>query len=324
LKLSFALATVVLASSLAVSALAQEPYPSRPINLLVSTPPGGLIDVVARIAADGLRQQLKQQVVVFNRPGGNGRIAIGELNRAVPDGYTFFVSNDGGIAILAAVDPEFRFDYEKDYTPVAQIATANYVLIGRPSLPAKNITELVSYARANPGKLTYGSSGLASIPHLSAEMFSRNIGASMVHVPYQGAAPALNDLVKGQIDLLVNAVAGIAGMIGSDNFKILAAISDKRIALLPDVPTLKEAGVPPVELGAWLGMFAPPGIPQPVSKVVSDALQAALADPQVISRLETMGVEPSFKGPDAFQAVYLGDVRKWREFSQKYGFRIGN
>ena len=322
--LSLAWSVLALSSSLVAPVAAQDAYPSRPITVMVPTPPGGLIDVVTRVVADGLRQELKQQVLVMNRPGGNGKIALGELIRAAPDGHTFLVTNDGGIAIQAAVDPEFKFDYEKDYTPVAELAKGKYVLIARSSLPVKDIGELVAYARANPGKLTYGSSGLASIPHLSAEMFSRNIGGNMVHVPYQGAAPALDDLVKGQIDVLVNAVTGIVGLIGSDKIKILAAVSDERIAMLPDVPTLAEAGQQPIELGAWIGMFGPPGLRKPVLDTVNGGLKSALSAPASLERLKAIAVEPSFKDADTFRAVYHGDVRKWREFAQKYGFKVGN
>jgi tripartite-type tricarboxylate transporter receptor subunit TctC len=311
-------------SALVQATAAQEAYPSRPITLLVPYPAGGFIDVVSRIVAEGLREQLKQQVVVLNRPGGNGKIALGELVRAAPDGHTFLLNNDGGIAILAAVDPEFRFDYERDYTPVAEVAKAPYVLTVRTTLPVKDAGELMAYARANPGKVTYGSAGLASIPHLSVEMMARNAGTSMIHVPYQGAAPALNDLVKGQIDVLVNSVPGIVGLIGSDKLKILAALSDQRVALLPDVPTLAQAGVQPIELGAWLGMFGPPGLPKSVLGTIGAALQAALSDPQSIERFRKIGVEPSFKEADSFRALYHSDVRRWRDFAQRYGFRIAN
>lgn len=322
--IAIALSALAVCSALVQATAAQEAYPSRPITLLVPYPAGGFIDVVSRIVAEGLREQLKQQVVVLNRPGGNGKIALGELVRAAPDGHTFLLNNDGGIAILAAVDPEFRFDYERDYTPVAEVAKAPYVLTVRTTLPVKDAGELMAYARANPGKVTYGSAGLASIPHLSVEMMARNAGTSMIHVPYQGAAPALNDLVKGQIDVLVNSVPGIVGLIGSDKLKILAALSDQRVALLPDVPTLAQAGVQPIELGAWLGMFGPPGLPKSVLGTIGAALQAALSDPQSIERFRKIGVEPSFKEADSFRALYHSDVRRWRDFAQRYGFRIAN
>jgi tripartite-type tricarboxylate transporter receptor subunit TctC len=322
--IAIAFSALAMCSALVQATAAQEAYPSRPITLLVPYPAGGFIDVVSRIVAEGLREQLKQQVVVLNRPGGNGKIALGELVRAAPDGHTFLLNNDGGIAILAAVDPEFRFDYERDYTPVAEVAKAPYVLTVRTTLPVKDAGELMAYARANPGKVTYGSAGLASIPHLSVEMMARNAGTSMIHVPYQGAAPALNDLVKGQIDVLVNSVPGIVGLIGSDKLKILAALSDQRVALLPDVPTLAQAGVQPIELGAWLGMFGPPGLPKSVLGTIGAALQAALSDPQSIERFRKIGVEPSFKEADSFRALYHSDVRRWRDFAQRYGFRIAN
>ena len=295
------MALLVLALCCTGSAVsAQDKYPSRSITLLVPYAAGGFIDVVARVVAEGMREQLKQSVVVLNRPGGNGKIALGELVRATPDGYTFLVNNDGGIAVLQAVDRDFRFDYRKDYTPVAELAKGRYVLTVRSSLPVNSVSELVAYGRANPGKLTFGSPGQGSIPHLSAEIFARNNGISMIHVPYQGAAPALNDVLKGEIDLLVNSVPGIVGLIGSDKVKILAAFSDERVSLLPDVPTLAEAGQQPVELGAWLGLFGPHGLPKPVLATISAALKAALSSPQSIERLKKVGVEPSFQDDECF------------------------
>ena len=325
-KRSIAIALSILASwcGLSAPAAAQEAYPSRAITLLVPYPAGGFIDVVTRTVAEGLREKLKQQVVVLDRPGGNGKIALGELVRSTPDGYTFLMNNDGGIAILPAVDPQFRFDYEKDYTPVAEVAKGRYVLTARTSLPVNNMRELVDHARANPGKLTYGSAGLATIPHLAVELLTRNTGTSMVHVPYPGAAPALNDVIKGEIDILVNSVPGIVGLIGSDKIKILAVLSDERIGFLPNVPTMAEAGQQPIDLGAWLGMFGPAGLPKPVLDTISAALKAAVADPQSIARFRTIGVEPSFQDPNAFAPFYRGEVRRWMAFAQKYGFKIGN
>jgi tripartite-type tricarboxylate transporter receptor subunit TctC len=290
----------------------------------VPYPAGGFIDVVGRVVAEGLRQELKQQVIVQNRPGGNGKIALGELVRTAPDGHTFLLNNDGGIAVLPAVDPQFRFDYAQDYMPVAEIAKGRYVLAVRSSLPVNNVAELIAYARANPGKLTYGSAGLATLPHLAVELLTRNTGTEMVHVPFPGAAPALDNLIKGQIDVLVNSIPGIVGLIGSDRIKILAVVSDDRVALLPDVPTLAEAGQKPIELGSWVGMFGPAGLPKPVLSTISAALKSSLANPQLIERFTNIGVEASFKDPDAFRDLYLSDVRRWREFAQNYGFRIGN
>ena len=325
-KLSFAFLVLLLGCGLGLPtpAAAQDAYPSRPITLMVPYPAGGFIDVVTRTVAEGLREKLKQQIVVLNRPGGNGKIALGELVRAAPDGYTFLFNNDGGIALLPAVDPQFKFDYEKDYTPVAEVAKGKYVVLVRTTLPVNNMRELVDYARKNPGKLTYGSAGLATLPHLAVELLARHTGTSMVHVPYQGAAPALNDLIKGEIDILVNSVPGIMGLIGSDKIKILAAIGDERVAALPDVPTLVQAGQEPIAVGGWLGMFGPPGLPKPVLDTINGALKGVSSDPASTARFKTIGVEPSFQDSNAFPDFYRAEVRRWKAFAQKYGFRIGN
>jgi tripartite-type tricarboxylate transporter receptor subunit TctC len=194
----------------------------------------------------------------------------------------------------------------------------------RTSLPVNNMRELIDYARANPGKLTYGSAGLATIPHLAVELLTRNTGTSMVHVPYPGAAPALNDVVKGEIDILVNSVPGIVGLIGSDKIKILAALSDERIPFLPDVPTMAQAVQQPIDLGAWLGMFGPSGLPKHVLDRISTALKSALSNPRSVERLRKIGVEPSFKDATSFPAVYRSEVRRWQDFAKKYGFKIAN
>ena len=318
------LLVVTVCWALPALAHAEESYPSRPITLLVPYPAGGFIDVVTRIVAEGLRHELKQQVVVLNRPGGNGKIALGELTRSSPDGYTFLVNNDGGIAVLQALDPEFRFDFRKDYRPVAELTKASYVLTTRPNLPVSDVGQLVAYARANPGKLTFGSPGLGSIPHLSMEMLARNTGTSMIHVPYQGAAPALNDIVKDQIDVLVNSVPGIVGLLGTDKIKILAALSDQRTELLPEVPTLREAGQQSIDLGAWVGMFGPSGLGKSVLDTVSGALRSALSAEQSLGRFKRIGVEPSFKDPDRFLEVYRDDVEKWRGLAKQYGLKVSN
>ena len=175
----------------------QEAYPSRQISLVVPNPPGGFMDVVARSLAEGLRETFKQGVVVLNRPGGNGKIATGEIVRSPSEGYSFLISNDGGMAINAAVDPQYPFDYEKDYSPVAELVKGRYVVLVRSTLPVTSMGELIAHARANPGKLTYGSAGLATVPHFAMEMLLRNTGTRMIHVPYQGAAPAVPAGVAG-------------------------------------------------------------------------------------------------------------------------------
>ena len=302
--------------------MAQQPYPSRPITVLVPYAAGGFIDVVARLTAEGLSGELHQPVIVVNRAGANGKIALRSLVRADPDGYTFLVNNDGGIAVLQALDPDFQFEVKKDYAPVAQLGKAKYVLAVRGSLPVNNVKDLVEYARTN--RVTFGSPGRGSIPHLSTEILARNAGVKMVHIPYPGAAPALSDLLSGQIDVLVNSVPGILGMVGSDQIKILAALSDERIALIPNVPTLVEAGMEPIQLGAWVGFFGPAGLPENVLAAITKGLQSAMNSPARIKRLKGIGIEPSFLGDETFPQVYAADVLQWRTFGQKYELKLQN
>jgi tripartite-type tricarboxylate transporter receptor subunit TctC len=317
-----ALAAACVAAALAGSAGAQD-YPSRAITLVVPYPAGGFVDVTARHLAEGLREKLNQSVVVSNRPGANGKVGLGELVRAAPDGYTLLLNNDGGIGIPPAVDPQFRFDFEKDYTPIVQVVDGKYVLTASNALPVKTLQELIAHARANPGKLTFGTPGLGTTPHLAVEMLMRQTGIRMVHAPYQGAAPAVADLLKGQIDVLVNAVPGLMGFIGTDKMRMLAAFSDTRDTRLPDVPTIAESGLQPIAAGGWVGVFGPPGMGRDVLEKISAAVHAVMSDPVHVERFRKAGAEATFQSIETFPDFYRSEVRKWKAFAQEHGFRLG-
>jgi tripartite-type tricarboxylate transporter receptor subunit TctC len=319
-----ALAAALLAAAVSLPGFAKaQDYPSRAITLVVPYPAGGFVDVTARHLAEGLREKLNQTVVVSNRPGANGKVGLGELVRAAPDGYTLLLNNDGGIGIPPAVDPQFRFDFEKDYTPIAQVVDGKYVLTASNTLRVKTLRELIEHARANPGKLTFGTPGLGTTPHLAVEMLMRQTGIQMVHAPYPGAAPAVADLLKGQIDVLVNAVPGLMGFIGTDKMRMLAVFSDTRDAQMPDVPTIPESGLKPIAAGGWVGLFGPPGMSRDVLEKISAAAQAVMSDPAHVERFRKAGAEATFQGVDAFPDFYRSEVRKWKAFAQEHGFRLG-
>ncbi|HVY57363.1 MAG TPA: tripartite tricarboxylate transporter substrate binding protein [Xanthobacteraceae bacterium] len=303
-------------------ATAQDQYPSRQITLLVPYPAGGFIDVTARVLAEGLREKLHQSVVVMNKPGANGKVALGELVRSAADGYTLLVNNDGGIGIPPAVDGQFRFDYQKDYTPVAQFADGKYLLTVRGTLPVKTTAELIAYAKSNPGKVTFGSPGIATSPHMAMEILMRRTGTKMVHVPYLGAAPATTDLLKGVIDVLVNSMPAVRGYIGSDSVRILAVFDEKRHPLIPNVPTLKESGVASIPVGGWVGVFGPADMPKPVLQTLNTAIKSVLDDPTNAKRLTDVGADASFKGIEEFPAFYRSEVEKWKKFSDETGVKL--
>jgi len=318
-----AVAAAVGFSSVCGVAVAQEAYPSRQITLLVPYPAGGFVDIAARYLADGLREQFKQPVVVLNRPGANGKVALGELVRSAPDGYTLLVNNDGGIGIPPAADLKFPHVPEKDFVAIAQFADAKYLLTVRSGLDVKNTAELVEFARANPGKLTFGSPGLATSPHMAMEMLMRQTKTEMVHAPYPGAAPAMTDLLKGVIDILVNSVPGARSHLNSNTIRVLAVLDTQREKLAPKVPTIEESGLKALPVNGWVGLFGPAGLPKGVIETLDNAIEAALANPELVKKMAAAGADASFKGVNEFPNFYRTEVAKWKKFTDETGIKVG-
>lgn len=303
---------------------AQVPYPSRTITLVVPYAAGGFIDVATRVLARGLQNKLGQTVIVLNKAGGNGKAALSELIRGQPDGYTFLTNNDGGISIPPAVDPLFTFNYATDYVGVSQFVVGRYVVTVRSGLPVSSMKELVEYARANPGKLTYASSGLGTIPQFAMELFQRQTDISLLHVPYSGAANALRGILTGEVDILVNAVSGLVGFSGNDKFKLLSVLADERDPIFPDVPTLAEAGFAPIPIGGWIGVFAPSGVPTPILARFSDAVQEVLNDPATIDHFKLIGAQVAYKDANTFAGFYRSEVGKWKDLVERYKIKLYN
>jgi len=317
------LSGLIFLPALSTGAIGQDHYPSRPITLIVPYPAGGFVDVAARSLAEGLREKLGQPVVVMNKPGANGKVGLFEMVRSAPDGYTLLINNDGGIGIPPAVDPQFPFVADKDYIPIVQFADGKYLVTIRGSLPVTTIAELIAYARANPDKVNFGSPGIATSPHMAMEMLMQQTNTKMIHVPYPGMAPAMADLLKGVIDVLVNAVPGVRAYFDSKAVRILAVIDKKRLDILPNVPTIEESGVKSVAVNGWVGLFGQAGLPRPVLEKLNAAIKATLEDPTFSSRIVALGAEPSFKGLDEFPEFYRSEIGKWKKFSDETGIRIG-
>lgn len=304
-------------------AYAQETWPARQVTILVPYPPGGIVDVVTRIAADGLHERAHQTWVVFNRPGGNGQVALGDLTRATPDGYTLLTNVEGGLAVQPAFDPNFHFDPTKDYTPLSQVVASDYVMSVRSGLPIHSIAELIAYAKAAPHRLTFASPGIGTMPHIGMEYFARRAGIELLHVPYPGGTGPINDLLSGQVDLYMSSVGTIAGLTATDRFRILATMNATRLPELPDVPTMGEAGLPDFVINGWLGLFGPPGMAPELRATIGKAVVDMVHDPQYADKFRKMHAEPVARGAADFASFYAAEVAKWKQFSSESDIKIG-
>jgi tripartite-type tricarboxylate transporter receptor subunit TctC len=308
----------------AVPAQAQTLWPARQVTLIVPYPPGGYIDVVTRIVAEGLRERSGQTVVVLNRPGGNGQLGLGELSRAAPDGYTLLTNNDGGIGLPPALDKNFRFTPMKDFAPVSQVVQADYILTTRGTLPVTSVKELVAYAKSSKVPLTYASPGLGSTPHIGMEYFIRRAGIEATHVPFTGAAPAINDLVAGHVDVYLASLPTMLAYLGTDRIHVLATLGKERAPETPDVPTMAEAGLDNFVLAGWLGLFGPPGLPDALRLTISRTIAEVVADAKVSQRLRKTSAAPVTMESAAFAPFYMSEVDRWKAFSDQTGIKVGD
>ena len=289
-------------------------YPTRAIHVIVPFAPGGGNDTVARLVGDGLTAELGQPVVVENRPGAGGVVGAEAVARAPADGYTLFLGGVGSHAINPNLHAHLSYDPIRDFAPITLVASAPLVLVVHPSVPAKSVRELVALAKAQPGHLNYASNGNGSSSHLAAVMFDSMTGADMVHVPYKGLSPALTDLLSGQVQLMFSSVVAILPHVKAGKLRALAVSSPARMALLPDLPTIAESGVPGYESSSWYGILAPAGTPAEVVKRLNAALVKVITQPAFRDALAREGAEPVGNSPEAFGAFIkaekerLGDV----------------
>jgi tripartite-type tricarboxylate transporter receptor subunit TctC len=276
-----------------VSARAQKAvaaWPNRPITIVVPNPPGGGTDFAARLYQEPLARALGTTVVIDNRPGANGNIAIQHVVRSAPDGYTLLLQYNGYHAGNPAMMRNLPWDPVRDLTPVGMATVAPHGIFAAPNLPVNTLAELIAYARANPGKLNYASSGSGSIQHIAGVLLARTIGTEMVHVPYRGAAPALQDVAGGRVELFITTPSSAVALAQAGRVKALAIASASRIPALPDVPTTAEAGLPGFVVDAWFAIFAPAGTPPGIVERINAAMRAATKLPEVRRRAEEGGV----------------------------------
>ncbi|RZJ07610.1 MAG: tripartite tricarboxylate transporter substrate binding protein [Acidovorax sp.] len=304
-----------------LGAHAQDKFPSKPITLIVPQAAGGANDAIARVLAQRLSEQMGQSVVVDNRPGAGGTLATAGLARAKHDGYTLLVTADSAHVIGPALYKNAGFDAVKDFEPVAPIATAGYVLVAHPSFPAKNVGELIALAKASPGKYSIASAGNGTLNHLIGEMLQKAAGIQLQHIPYKGSAAAATDVVGGQVPLSVQSLPSAIAFIKAGKLKVLGVVNEKRVAALPDAPTIGET-LKGFGQAPWYAMFAPAGTPAPVVAQLQAEVAKALDHKDVVDKLAAVGCEP-FKGtPAQLGALVRDDLVRWQRVVKETGATV--
>jgi tripartite-type tricarboxylate transporter receptor subunit TctC len=292
-------------------ASAQGSYPNKPVRVIVPFPPGGATDIVARAVSERLQAALGQAFVVDNRPGASGNIGMAEATRAPADGYTLVLGAPQTLTINPLLFRDLPFDPQKALAPIVVVASVPNVLIVSNKLAAKTPQELVTFAKANVGKLNYGSSSIGGTPHLSSELFKSMTGTFILHVPYRGSAPALQDLIGGQIDMMFDNLPAALPQIRSGNVRALAVTTLKRSPSLPDLPTLDESGLKGFDSQGWFALLAPTGTPQPVLERINAEVNKALATPEFRERLQKVGADPVGGSIDDFKKRIASESERW-------------
>lgn len=318
-------AAVASAAALTVApgaVLAQAAFPSKPVTIVVPFSAGGTTDILARLVAQHLSTELGQSVVVENKAGAGGNIGAAHAAKAPADGHTLFMGTVGTHAINAALYPKLPFDPVKDFVPLTRVAMVPNLLVAHPSQPFKTVQEMIAYAKANPGKISFGSPGNGSSPHLSGELFKTMAKVDLVHVPYKGSAPAVSDLLGNQIAIMFDNLPSVIPHVRSGKLRAIAVSTAKRSPDLPNVPTIAEAGVPGYEAMSWFGLFAPAATPAPVKAKLHAALLKVLAIPEVKKKIDDQGGEPVSEFPEQFAAFIQKESQKWAKVVKDSGASV--
>lgn len=300
----------------ATQAAAQPAYPAKPVRIVIAFTAGGTTDLLARAVAQKLGDRLKQPFIIDNKPGGGGNIGTESVVRAAPDGYTLIVNSVGPMAVNQTLYKNLSYDPLKDLVPIVQIADVPNVLVVNPSVPAKTFEEFVAYAKANPGKLSYGSTGTGTSSHLSSFMLGQRIGADTLHVPYKGAN-ALNDLLAGRLQFMFATIPSVISHIRAGKLRALAVSSEKPSRSLPGVPTVAEKGFPGFAAGSWFGFFAPKGTPEPVIALLNKSVNEVL--PSLEEQMVREGADPVGGTPAQFRQFTQREYDKWKAIVQVSG-----
>ena len=307
----------------ASSAFAQQ-YPNKPVRVIIPWPPGQATDLAARIVGEKLSQQMGQPFIMENRPGAGGAIGTEAVAKAAPDGYTLLASSSGPLSIMPNLQ-KTPYDPLKDLAPISLTAKAPFALIAHPSFPAANAREFVALVRANPGKYTFASSGTGATAHLFGELFNSMAKLNAVHVPYKGSAPAMTDLIGGQVSYAIETVASIVGHVKSGRVKVYGVTTAKRAAALPDVPTLAEAAdIPGYDVAAWIGYHAPAGTPREIVVRLAAEIQKAMQSPDMRDRYVALGLDQASSTPDELAAYMRVEQERYGTIIRNAGIKIAN
>jgi tripartite-type tricarboxylate transporter receptor subunit TctC len=319
LKTLFAAAATFLALSGAIGRAEAQTYPTRVITLVIPFAPGGSTSIVGTVIADKMGQILGQNIILDHRPGAGGTVGSKFVSKSASDGYTLLLGYTGTLAIGPALYKDVGYDPRKDFSPIGMIGNAPSAVVVHPSFPVKSIPELIAYAKANPGKVNFGSAGVGSVNHITGEYFARSAGISLVHIPYKGTGPALTDLLGGHIPMALAPIPPVHANVEAGLLRALAVTGKTRNSLMPDVPTIAEMGLPGFEASLYYGLVAPPGTPQPVIDKLNSALRDALASDEVKKQLGADGTEITPSSPQEY-ADFLGkDEAKWSELVKASG-----
>lgn len=319
--LTLILLAAIVASGWHAPASAQQAYPSKPIRIISPFPPGGGNDILCRIVAPKLAENLKQQVFVENRPGANGIIGTEAAARSAPDGYTI-VLIPSGHAVNASLHRKLPYDSIKDFAPITLVGSSPLVLAVHPSIPATNVRELVALAKARPGRLTYVSAGVGASGHLAGALFETMTTTKMVHVPYKGMALAVSDLIGGQVSLTFGTSLSVVPHVRSGKLRALATTGAQRSPALPDLPTVAESGVPGYEASLWYGFVGPARLPPEIVRRLNSEIVAVLGLPDVRERLASQGVDVRSSTPEEFARLLASDLERWANVVQRAGVRL--
>jgi tripartite-type tricarboxylate transporter receptor subunit TctC len=301
---------------------AAQTWPNRPLHMVVPFPPGGTTDIVARAVAAEIGKSLGQQVIVENRAGAGGNIGSDYVAKAAPDGYTIVMGTVGTHAINVSLYSKMPYYAVKDFAPITLVASVPNVLEVNPSLPVKSVQELIAYAKANPGKLDFASSGNGTSIHLSGELFKSMTGVDMLHIPYKGSAAAITDLIGGQANLMFDNLPSSIAYIKSGQLRALAVTTLTRSPALPDVPTINESGVPGFDASSWFGLLAPAGTPKEIVDRLHDEIVKALRTPRLKANLQAQGAEPIGNTPEQFADHIRAEIAKWAKVVKQSGAHV--
>jgi tripartite-type tricarboxylate transporter receptor subunit TctC len=308
--------------AVAVTAAGADDYPSKPIRFILPQPAGGAVDLIARTLGDRLSEQMRQPVIVENQPGANGGLAGGQVTRSTPDGYTLFMAVDTNLVVNPSLYPNLAYDPVRDFIPISIIAKVYLVLVASSKLEANSVQELIALAKASPGKLNYASIGLGTQAHLGMELFKLMTKTDIAQVSYRGTAPAMTDIAGGVVDVMFTGPPSAMALAAGGKVKMLAVASPQRSQLIPQVPTVQEAGVPGYELAGWFGLLAPAKTPPSVVDRLASEVKKAVADPKLKDRLTEQGLDVFGSSSEEMRAIMQSDTKKWSEVIAATGAKI--